>query len=544
MSRLVLLSATVFTALLAAQVESETFVSAAVCSDCHSRLYPPGVEEDWSGLTMVHAGEEVAPVDPRSVAPFALWSASMMAHSAVDPYWQAKVRYETAETPAAAALIENACLSCHAPMQQYEARASGGLRFDAMNAVGKQGVSCTVCHQIDPENLGRADSFTAGFEINDKKEIYGPHERPFPMPMRMHTGRTPAYSKHMLDSALCGTCHTVITSTLDAAGAVTGEFLEQATYLEWAASSYPKSQKSCQSCHMPQLEDEDGKPARQYIAHTPHGGYFGPIRPREPFGQHSFGGANAQMLHMLADLFPEKEAILSKAADRARRTLHEGLTLRLEAKREGDAVEAAVRVVNSAGHKYPSGFPSRRLWLHLRVVDGSGEVRFESGGWNPETGEILSLEARQGVVEPHRNRIVSPDQTQIYELEMANPSDERTISLMRAGRILKDNRLLPLGFRNGAGMPPGLEDLSLAPVGVKGDEDFRAGVDTVSYLIPVDAAAEPWTIEVEALYQSVKPAHARVFDSHRSREEAMFLGAFTNERRAPVVVERCETTVR
>ncbi len=531
------------TAPLAAQFESETFVSAEICSDCHSRLYPPGVEEDWEGLTMVHEGEPVAPVDPRSIAPFALWSASMMAHSAVDPYWRAKVRYETAKTPAAAAVIENACLSCHSPMQQYEARARGGLRFDAMDDAGKQGVSCTVCHQIDPANLGTAASFTAGFEINAEKQIYGPHEWPFFMPMRMHTDRTPTFSSHVLESELCGTCHTVITPTLDAEGKVTGEFLEQATYLEWKASSYPGSEKSCQSCHMPQLEDESGKLVRQYIAHTPHGGYFGPIRPREPFGQHSFGGANVQMLNVLADLFPAKREILAKAASRARRTLDEGLTLRLDARRRGETLEARVRVVNAAGHKYPSGFPSRRLWLHLTVRHGAGKLRFESGAWNPETGEIRSLEGRPGAVEPHRDRITSPEQTQIYELEMARPDGSRTISLMRAGAVLKDNRLLPLGFVEGRGMPEGLEQHSLAPVGLNADANFEPGVDTVVYQIPVAAGSGPWQVAVEALYQSVKPAHTRVFDAGRTAEEATFLEAFTRERRAPVLVERRESTV-
>ncbi len=531
---------------LAAQFESNEFVSAAVCASCHSRLYAPGVQPDWSGLSMMamHGGQTPSRVDPRSVAPFALWSASMMAHAAVDPYWQAKVRFEAGQTPVAAGLIENACLSCHAPMQQYESRSSGGLRLDDLNGVGLQGVSCTLCHQIDPANLGSADSFTAGFEINTRGEIYGPHRSPFPMPMRMHTGRTPTYSAHMLESALCGTCHTVITPTLDANGRHTGEFLEQATYLEWLASSYPKSAKTCQSCHMPQLEGGSGRPAKQYIAHTPHGGYFGPTRPREPFGRHGFDGANVQMLTVLADLLPEKAGLLANAAERAREKLDEGLTLRLDAERNGDSLEATVRVVNAAGHKYPSGFPSRRLWLHLTVRDREGAVRFESGAWNPETGEIRSLEGRWGAIEPHRNRITQGQQTQIYELEMASPAGEWTVSLMRAGRILKDNRLLPIGFEAGKGMPAGLEGASLSPVGVSGDADFRAGGDMVIYGVPVDAAEGPWTVEVEALYQSVKPAHVEVFDPGHNKEEATFLQAMRGERRAPVIVEKVEATVR
>jgi hypothetical protein len=157
-------------------------------------------------------------------------------------------------------------------------------------------------------------------------------------------------------------------------------------------------------------------------------------------------------------------------------------------------------------------------------------VQFESGAWNPETGEIRSLEARPGAIEPHHERITAPGQTQIYELEMADPAGHQTISLMRAGRPLKDNRLLPLGF-----VDP--KDYPLAPVGVTDDPDFRPGADTVTYAIPIEPAAGPWQVEIEALYQSIKPAHTQVFDARRSREEGLFRHAFVRDRRAPTVVE-------
>jgi len=529
---------------LAAQFASERFVSAGVCSDCHSRLYPPGVAPNWNGMTIVHRGEAPTPIDARSIAPYALWSASMMAHSAADPYWQAKLRFETARTPSAAKAIEDKCLSCHAPMQQYDARAAGGLPFAALNAVGAQGVSCTVCHQISPANLGKPESFSAGFEINTRREIYGPHPNPFPMPMRMHTGRTPTFSAHMLDSALCGACHILITPTLDAAGKQTGEFLEQATYLEWASSSFAREGRSCQSCHLPRLEDADGQPLRQYIAHTPHGGYFGPIRPREPFGQHAFGSANVQMLGILAEKDSPKAELLNAAADRGRRLLAGGLTVELEAARQAGHIEATVRLRNTAGHKFPSGFPSRRLWLHLNVRDGAGAVRFESGAWNPGTGEIRSLEAQSAGVEPHHARITSPAQTQIYEVELGDSAGAPTVSLLRAARALKDNRLLPVGFVDASGVPPELRRFSLAPAATGADPDFIPGGDTTPYQIPAPGGQGPWTIEVEALYQSIKPAHTRVFHSGASKEEAAFLQAFNPRHRAPVVVGRASVSVR
>ncbi|MEZ5392788.1 MAG: multiheme c-type cytochrome [Bryobacterales bacterium] len=455
---------------------------------------------------MAHHGQPIAPVDPRSVAPYALWSASMMAHSAVDPYWQAKVRYETAETPAAAAVIENACLSCHAPMQQHEARSTGGLRFDAMNAEGEQGVSCTVCHQIDPANLGKPESFTAGFKINDRDQIYGPHRDPFPMPMRMHTGRTPTYAPHMTESALCGTCHTVITPTLDAKGNKTGEFLEQATYLEWTASAYPKSGKTCQTCHMPQLEDASGEPVKQFIAHTPHGGFFPPTRPREPFGQHSFGGANVQMLSILADLLPGKRAILNQSAERARATLDDGLAMRLDTTREG-STEARVRLVNSAG-QYPSGFPPPAVVARDSATPPARSFsnargtrrRARSVAWREQRTRSSRTTRASRTLHKHKSTS-SRWPTQRANTPFAHASGKAA----QAGQPFA-----PLGFHE-------TDDYALGSVGVTDDSDFRAGADTVVYTISVEPG-RPWKIEAEVLPE--REACTPVFDAGRKEEKA------------------------
>src|SRR6187549_689069 len=41
------------------------------------------------------------------------WRASIMANAARDPYWQAAVRREAVDYPAAAAVIQNECAACH-----------------------------------------------------------------------------------------------------------------------------------------------------------------------------------------------------------------------------------------------------------------------------------------------------------------------------------------------------------------------------------------------------------------------------------------------
>ena len=127
-----------------------------------------------------------------------------------------------------------------------------------------------------------------------EEKIFGPHANPFSMPMLHHTGYEPVESRHVLDSALCGTCHTVITPTLDRAGNPAGEFVEQAPYLEWLAGSYSDEGRTCQSCHMPLLRNGKGQLEASYIAHRPPGGPFPPTSPRTPFGRHSFSGGNVR----------------------------------------------------------------------------------------------------------------------------------------------------------------------------------------------------------------------------------------------------------
>src|SRR5690606_13982794 len=88
--------------------------------------------------------------------------------------------------------------------------------------VGVDGVTCTLCHQIEPTNLGTPASFTAKFTINPNREAYGPHSNLFTNPMVGTSGYTPAYGAHVNDSSLCGSCHTLHTEVLDLNNNLTG----------------------------------------------------------------------------------------------------------------------------------------------------------------------------------------------------------------------------------------------------------------------------------------------------------------------------------
>src|SRR6185503_9011059 len=75
-----------------------------------------------------------------------------------------------------------------------------------------------------------------------------------------------------------------------------------------------------------------------------------------------------------------------------------------------------VDVRNLSGHKFPTGYPSRRAWLHVTVLDARGAKVFESGAID-ETGAIQGNDNDGDPTrfEPHYERVTRPDQVQIYE---------------------------------------------------------------------------------------------------------------------------------
>jgi hypothetical protein len=53
------------------------------------------------------------------------WKPTLMANSALDPYWHAGVRREVIDHPGARAAIEAECSICHMPMMHVEAKLAG-----------------------------------------------------------------------------------------------------------------------------------------------------------------------------------------------------------------------------------------------------------------------------------------------------------------------------------------------------------------------------------------------------------------------------------
>jgi hypothetical protein len=458
----------------------------------------------------------------------------MMAHASKDAYWRAQVRYETGVTPGAAAEIEDKCLRCHAPANHYGYREKGvRMPMAELPGYGGEGVTCTVCHQIEKQGLGETASFGGGFVISGAGKIYGPHAEPFAMPMQHHTAYTPVESKHILEAGLCGSCHTVVTPTLDSDGRERGQFLEQAPFLEWLASSYPAAGRTCQSCHVEAVRDSGGKLAAHYIAHNPAGGWFPPTSERAPFGLHWFAGANVWMLETLKKGDPDRVISLGRSVERAREQLRRAARLEAGLRVNGGEGVLEVVVKNLSGHKLPTGFPSRRLWLHVRVVDGGGATVFESGRWDGATGELVGVGADQ----PHYGEITRESEAMIYEARYRDVAGKATTSLLRAAAWAKDNRLLPVGFEREKRLPGGFR---VNAVGTEADAGFRAGEHRVQYRFAVKGEGAKLRAVVEACYQSIAPAHGKALGAVRHADIARFQGLL-GKGQLPEVIARVET---
>lgn len=467
--------------------ESTHFSGSANCSSCHN-----GLRDETN----------------RDVSINDEWSASMMANAARDPVFHAKFVSEVKRNPGMASVLSETCLRCHAPMATIEADFDGEeLSLLSDNGIldpanpyhdpAMEGVSCTVCHQIeDSEDLGESGSFSGGFKIptvgeSSQRVSYGQYESPFVNLMRRETGITPKYSSHMDDSALCGTCHNLKTPVVAGDGVLvtdeTGhEFPEQAVYSEWEQSDFADdglNPQSCQDCHMKSAD-----------------GVRMATRPRrlsrvDDFKRHGFSGANTVVMDMLnkhrSDL-----GVTSQGLDEAIVSNREFLKSAAEfhivsAHRFGDILEVDIEVTNRSGHKFPTGYPSRRAWIDFQVLGENGQQLFRSGRMNTD-GSIAGVDADTSTskFEPHRQVISNEGQVQVYESIMGDTDGALTYTLLRANNYLKDNRIPPSGFDK----KRVADDIAVVGEAYH-DEDFGSGSDRVTYRIQVP---ESGSLQIEA----------------------------------------------
>ncbi len=474
------------------------FIGSGKCAGCH------GVDNAIPPIAnLTSEGVHVSPAED--------WRATIMALSARDPFWRAKVAHETSVNPDHAQELVNKCTSCHAPVGRFTALHNGQANYSIEeledDSLALDGVSCGACHQQRMDNIGQHFS---GELFYQGDTLWGPYissqlDPPlFDFIMTNFVGITPAGHENFPKSETCAGCHSLITHSVDLDGEFTGvDFIEQATYHEWLNSSYNMDdnlQKECQGCHMPRL-DEPIIIASGYTF----------IPGREPFGQHWLVGGNSFMLELMQNRIDElgitaNESHFDMVIQRTIYQLqNETATLELTTDDiDGDTARYTVKLSNLAGHKFPSGYPARRAWIEFVVSDDDGNELFHSGALDNQ----FYIIGEDGSFEPHYDRITSDDQVQIYEMVMGDVNGNPTTVLERAYSKLKDNRLTPLGFSTShpvydttnvvgsALTDPNFNRLN----GVEG-----SGTDEVHFHIPVEGINGNVTVTARLLYQSVPP---------------------------------------
>ncbi len=507
------------------------FHTADRCAACHNGLTTPGGENASIGTD---------------------WQPSMMANSSRDPYWHAAVRRETMDHPSAAADIENECSICHMPMAHTEAGAAGkklgvfghlpaGRGLSRPDLLAADGVSCTLCHQIQDKGLGGENSFTGGFVIDTgnpigRRAIYGPYaiDQGRKTVMNSSSGFAPDAASHISGSELCATCHTLYTHTLGAEGKSIGRLPEQVPYLEWRHSGY-RSVRGCPSCHMPAAE-----------ASTAISSVLG--QPRERLARHVFRAGNFLMPRIFARYGAELAvtAPLGELDAATRRTVEhlEGEAAKLTIPRvsmDSRGLEAEISIRSLAGHKLPSAYPSRRVWIHFTVRGPDERVLFESGALMPD-GSIRGNDndADAGRFEPHYDAVDDPEKVQIYEAVMVDAGGRPTTGLLTGLRYVKDNRLLPMGFDKAAAP----EDIATQG-DARRDDDFLAGGDRIRYFVKLREALDSCTIHAELWYQPVGYRWAQNLRLRKAEETDRFVSYYESMAKvSAVILARAENAVR
>lgn len=510
------------------------FMASGNCEGCHGH--------DPSGFAMVtQDGQDVNVVDD--------WRSSIMANSARDPFWRAKVSHEVLVNPAHQTALENKCTACHAPMGNFDHHYTGQGPYSMaqlmQDSIAIDGVSCVPCHIQREDSI--EDFFSGQLHFDTLgRPLFGPYpdNQIFGAPMQAFVGYMPQYGAHVNSAALCGGCHTLITETADLDGNLTGdEFIEQATYHEWLNSEFndrehPATGITCQGCHMPLLDDTVGVVlSANYIF----------LQPKSPFGQHHFAGANVFMLNMLKNNADTLEVTATDAQfdstlERTDRMLRQH-SLMLEtsvASRTADTAFINVKLTNLAGHKFPSGYPSRRAWVQLVVTNADGDTIYNNGAFDAG-GEISGLDLPW---EPHHDQVTAANQVQVYEMVMTDVNGEVTTVLEQAKEPAKDNRLAPAGFSS-------LHyawDTTKIVGSAFADPDFNhqdgvegSGTDVVHYHVPMQGETGTITIRANVWYQTVPPRFLEHMFSHSSPEIDLFQNMYDAQGDPPFLVSSQST---
>ena len=495
----------------------EQFITSDQCLSCHD-----GQDAPFGPNMYIPPTGDAGGVN---LSPYGEWNWSMMGLAGRDPIFYAQLESEvtvhsSGDLPET---IQNLCFRCHGVMGQRQFHlddAGDYFTRDIVHAtdpadpnhkygaLARDGISCTVCHQIADTGkpiqeimTGQFDVSPAGAEGDGVSRIFGPFEDPATLPMVSALGMKPVHSDTIQSSKLCGSCHTIYLPIFDADGNQVGTDFEQTTYLEWQNSAYQNEfgqgsdPKTCQDCHMPGTyngEDLAFRIANIQDQTYPEADNRAPedettVPIRDDFRRHTLLGINIfglEFFNQFDNILGVRKTDYMTGSDNGLPTAiaqsnqlakEETADVAIESMAYADgALTVQVKVTNKTGHRFPSGVGFRRAFLELSVLDQHDLVVWASGRTNgvgvivDETGAPLPSEFMtvlnpaacqadftqcEQAYEPHYQVITAQNQVQIYQELVKNPENRFTTSFVAQATTVKDNRLLPKGWTKDG--PPG-----------------------------------------------------------------------------------------
>jgi hypothetical protein len=542
----------------------KSFVTSSQCLGCHSAT------NEIMSFAFVDPKRK-----PINMSPYTEWRASMMGLAGRDPIFHAQLESEKTLYPERRGFFDNTCYRCHGVMGQRQLNSDRKQPFShdivytlpedpygKYGALARDGISCVVCHQMAQTDLGTPTVFTGQFKVDSHDVVNGPYDQVSTLPMKQAMGITPRYGEQIKKSALCGSCHTVILPVFDEKGRAVldkngkpKEFHEQMTYPEWLNSAYQNERepinqstaRTCQDCHMPKkflgqqlifraanIEDNtypftDFRAADKDLT----------LRVRDQFSRHNLSGLN-QFGMMLFQQFPDVLGIRTadymyaagalglQTSQDSSNDLAKNETAKIEVTslhRDDQNLEARVRIENLAGHGLPSGVAFRRAFITFEALDETGKVVWASGRTNSigaivkgTSEEVLPTEffydaaTRKQVFQPHYQTITSENQVQIYEELVADPQGRITTSFTALNQPLKNNRLLPKGWRTDGPYAEFTEphgDAEKDP-DYSGSASGAPGADSITYRIPLNELTRAIvSVRVTLSYQATPPYYLK-----------------------------------
>jgi hypothetical protein len=308
---------------------------------------------------------------------FQQWSGSMHAYASDDPVFIAMNKRGQRDTGGA---LGTFCVKCHAPMalQLGLVTTANVAAFDPNTLPPKaRGITCYFCHNVDSVT----DDHNNGLVLALDDTMRGGARNPVDSPAH-NSLFDPEMSSKTNKSAMCGSCHDVVTP------APASVPLER-TFTEWKTTVFAHDDPTnmlpltCSKCHM--------NPTKDVIADKP--GLNVPVRDLG-FHDHGFPAIDTALT-----AFPEIDA--QKAGIDA--ILKPAIAVKGPVPRNpndpqpgGICVEPVnggritVRIDTfGTGHMFPSGAAQdRRVWLEVTAYDVNNVVLFSSGvvpsGKDPE----------------------------------------------------------------------------------------------------------------------------------------------------------------